>query len=74
MIMKQRVRRRYIVTFKFGGKYSNKFVRVLAQNKDEAYGNACADYGFVNVAGVYCDDAYIQEWLRVHHFEELVER
>lgn len=69
--LKQRVRRKYIITFTFGGKYSCKYVRVFAQNKDEAFGNACAEYGFLNVSGVYCDNEYTQDWLRVHKFEEL---
>lgn len=65
-------KRRYMVTFKFNSKYSLKYAFAHGANKDEVYGNACALYGFMNVAGVYVASEDNIAWYKVRGFTELV--
>ena len=57
------IKRRYLVTFRFGTKNESKFTLIHGDNKDIAYGQACALYGFNNVGGVYADNAENREYL-----------
>ncbi len=64
-------KRKYFVTFRSGTKFENKFVHILADNKDMAYSQACAVYGFLNVGGVYVDNDYNYKALAVRGLKEL---
>lgn len=64
--------RRYIVTFKYGTKYSLMYKRMLGANKDEVYGRACGVYGFINIAGVYVDNDENVNYYKTLGFKELV--
>ena len=50
------IKRRYLITFRFNTKNENKYAVIHGDNKDIAYGQACALYGFMNVGGVYVDN------------------
>lgn len=58
------VKRRYLITFRFNSKYGNKYAYIHGDNKDIAYGQACALWGFMNVGGVYVDNDENREYLR----------
>ena len=64
--------RRYIVTFKWGTKYQNKYKRMVGNDKDEVYGKACGIYGFMNVSGVYVENDENVAWWKAKGFSELV--
>ena len=64
--------RRYIVTFKWGTKYQNKYKRMVGNDKDEVYGNACGIYGFLNVSGVYVENDENLAWWKAKGFTELL--
>lgn len=58
------IKRRYLITFRFNTKNENKFAEIHGDDKDMAYGNACALYGFLNVGGVYVDNEKSRAYLR----------
>ena len=63
--------RRYLITFRSGTKFENKFARIVADNKDMAYSLACAKYGFINVSGVYIDNVYNFKMLDIRGMKQL---
>lgn len=65
-------KRRYIVTFKWGTKYQNKYARMVGNDKDEVYGKACGLYGFLNVSSVYVENDKNVGFYRSKGFTELV--
>lgn len=65
-------KRRYIVTFKWGTKYQNKYKRMVGNDKDEVYGRACGIYGFMNVSGVYVENDDNLSWWKAKGFTELI--
>lgn len=64
--------RKYIVSFNFGTKYQRQFIRMIGANKDEVYGEACAIYGFSNVACVCVDNEENEKWYKARGFLEIV--
>lgn len=64
--------RRYIVTFKWGTKYQNKYKRMVGNDKDEVYGRACGIFGFMNVSGVYVENDDNLSWWKAKGFAELI--
>ena len=65
------IKRQYLITFGFASQNENKFTIIHGENKDIAYGSACALYGFANVGGVYVDNAQNREYLRAKGYEEI---
>lgn len=65
------INRRYLVTFGFNTKNENKFTVMYGDNKDFVYGQACAQYGFLNVGGVYVDNEQNREYLRLQGKTEM---
>lgn len=63
--------RKYIVSFNCGTKYEKRFTRMVGSNKDEVYGDACAKYGFMNVACVCVDNEINVAWYKARGFKEL---
>lgn len=49
------IKHRYIITVR-NKKGEYEYVFKTANNKDEAYSRACAEFGFTNIGGVYVDD------------------
>ncbi|MCM1305887.1 MAG: hypothetical protein NC303_01090 [Firmicutes bacterium] len=65
------VKRQYLIVFGFGTLNDNKFTTIQGENKDIAYGSACAKYGFANVGGVYVDNAQNREYLQAKGYVEI---
>lgn len=62
-------KRRYIVTFRCKTEYADKYALLLGTDKDNAYMQACALYGFMNVGGIYLDDDYTRAVIRMRKLE-----
>ena len=45
---------------------------MVGNDKDEVYGNACGQYGFMNVSGVYVENDENIAWWQAKGFTELV--
>lgn len=74
-IIKPMVNRRYLVTVRVAnGDY--EYVERTGDNKDIVYGNACAEFGFANVGGVYVYDSadIALERLRIKGIKAMIER
>lgn len=63
--------RSYIVSFKYGTKYQLRYAHMTGANKDEVYGDACALFGFMNVASVSVDSPENVAWYKARGFKEL---